>query len=85
MICRCTPSTATAVDTLEAIVEGCLARGWKYCAVTDHSYGLPIAGGVPMDKLKRQHKEIDALNKRFNGRFRMMKGIEANILADGHA
>jgi putative hydrolase len=70
-------------DTLEAIIEGAIARGWQYCAVTDHSYGLPIAGGVPMDKLKRQHREIDALNKKYKGRFRLLKGIEANILADG--
>ena len=70
-------------DTLEEIVEGAIARGWKYCAVTDHSYGLPIAGGVPMDKLKRQHREIDAINKKYKGRFRLLKGIEANILADG--
>jgi histidinol phosphatase-like PHP family hydrolase len=70
-------------DTLATIVEGCLARGWSYCAVTDHSYGLPIAGGVPMEKLKQQHREIDSLNKRYKGRFRMLKGIEANILADG--
>jgi histidinol phosphatase-like PHP family hydrolase len=70
-------------NTLAEIVEGCLERKWAYCAVTDHSYGLPIARGVPMDKLKRQHREIDALNKRYKGRFRMLKGIEANILADG--
>jgi histidinol phosphatase-like PHP family hydrolase len=70
-------------DSLETIVEGCLERGWSYCAVTDHSYGLPIAGGVPMEKLKQQHREIDALNKRYKRRFRMLKGIEANILADG--
>jgi histidinol phosphatase-like PHP family hydrolase len=36
-----------------------------------------------MDKLKRQHREIDALNRRYHGRFRLLKGIEANILADG--
>ena len=71
------------VNTLEEIVEGALERGWTYCAVTDHSYGLPIAGGVPMDKLRQQHKEIEALNKRYKGRFRMLKGIEANILSDG--
>jgi histidinol phosphatase-like PHP family hydrolase len=71
------------MSTLEQIVEGALARGWKYCAVTDHSYGLPIAGGVPMDKLRRQHKEIAALNKKYKGRFRLLKGIEANILSDG--
>jgi len=70
-------------DTLEAIIEGALARRWRYCAVTDHSYGLPIAGGVSMERLKQQHREINALNKRYKRRFRMLKGIEANILADG--
>ena len=70
-------------DTLAAIIEGCIDRGYRYCAVTDHSYGLPIAGGVSMDNLKRQHREIEALNRRYKDRFRMLKGIEANILADG--
>lgn len=70
-------------NTLEEIVEGAIARGWKYCAVTDHSYGLPIAGGVPMEKLRQQHRQINTLNKKFKDRFRMLKGIEANILADG--
>jgi len=70
-------------QTLESIVTAGLARGYQYSAVTDHSYGLPIAGGVSMADLARQHLEIDALNKRFTGRFRLLKGIEANILADG--
>ena len=68
---------------LEALAESCIERGYHYCAITDHSYGLPIAGGVSMADLKRQHQEIDVLNKRFEGRFRMIKGIEANIRADG--
>jgi histidinol phosphatase-like PHP family hydrolase len=70
-------------DTLAAIVDGCLARGYRYCAVTDHSYGLPIAGGVSMANLKLQHAVIDDLNREYRGRFRLFKGIEANILADG--
>ena len=70
-------------ESLEAMIEGCLARGYSYCAITDHSYGLPIAGGVSMDNLRRQHTEIDALNQQYAGRFRMVKGIEANIRADG--
>ena len=70
-------------QTLESIVAAGLARGYQYSAVTDHSYGLPIANGVSMDDLARQHQEIDALNKRSKGRFRLLKGIEANILADG--
>lgn len=70
-------------ETLDAIIEGCLARGYMYCAVTDHSYGLPIASGVSMADLERQHAEIDRLNRRYRTRFRMLKGIEANIRGDG--
>lgn len=69
--------------SLAELAEGCLARGYAYCAVTDHSYGLPIARGVSMSDLRKQHAEIDRLNRRYKGRFRMFKGIEANILADG--
>jgi histidinol phosphatase-like PHP family hydrolase len=69
--------------SLEQLAEGCIARGYAYCAVTDHSYGLPIANGVSMSDLRKQHAEINTLNKRYQGRFRMIKGIEANILADG--
>ena len=69
--------------TLAAMAEGCIARNYTYCAVTDHAYGLPIANGVSMDDLKRQHVAINTLNRRYKGRFRLLKGIEANILADG--
>jgi histidinol phosphatase-like PHP family hydrolase len=69
--------------TLAELADGCIARGYSYCAVTDHSYGLPIARGVSMSNLKRQHAQINALNRRYQGRFRILKGIEANILGDG--
>jgi putative hydrolase len=70
-------------QTLEMIVEAGLERGYKYSAVTDHSHGLPIARGMSMADLARQHLEIDRLNKKYRRRFRLLKGIEANILADG--
>lgn len=70
-------------ESLDALADGCIARGYAYCAVTDHSYGLPVAGGISMADLARQHAEIDALNQRYAGRFRMLKGIEANIRTDG--
>jgi putative hydrolase len=69
-------------QTLSDIVEAGLARAYKYCAVTDHSYGLPIAGGMSMAKAAEQHREIDRLNSRRRD-FRLLKGIEANIRADG--
>ena len=46
-------------QTLEDIVAAGIARGYEYCGVTDHSYGLPIAGGVSMARLAEQHREID--------------------------
>ena len=70
-------------QTLEVIFETGMARGYEYSAVTDHSYGLPIAHGVSMARLAEQHREIDRLNAKYAGRFRLIKGIEANILADG--
>jgi len=69
--------------SLEALIEACMTRNYAYCAITDHSYGLPIARGVSMANLARQHREIDRLNRKYSGRFRMIKGIEANIRADG--
>ena len=70
-------------QTLRDIIEAGVALGYAFNAVTDHSYGLPIARGVSMERLAKQHKEIDQLNKEFRGRFRLLKGIEANIRADG--
>jgi histidinol phosphatase-like PHP family hydrolase len=70
-------------QTLEEIVEAGIARGYQFCGVTDHSYGLPIAGGVSMNELFEQHRAIDRLNEAYRGRFRLIKGIEANIRADG--
>jgi hypothetical protein len=62
-------------NTLREIVDACIARGYSYCAVTDHSYGLPIAHGVSMADLAKQHREIERLNHDYAGRFRMLKGI----------
>jgi histidinol phosphatase-like PHP family hydrolase len=71
------------VPTLEEIVEACLGRGYAYAAVTDHSYGLKIAGGISMAEAADQHGVIDHLNAAYRGRFRLMRGIEANISSDG--
>ena len=70
-------------QTLEEIFETGIARGYTHSAVTDHSYGLPIAGGLSMARVEQQHREIDALNAKYQGEFRLLKGIEANIRADG--
>ena len=70
-------------DSLDGLIQASLARGYRHLAVTDHSHGLPLAGGMSMADIARQHVEIDALNRKYHSRFRLLKGVEANILADG--
>ena len=70
-------------ESVEAMAQACLDLGHTCLGITDHSYGLPIARGVSMADVVRQHQEIDRLNARLAGRLRVFKGIEANILGDG--
>jgi histidinol phosphatase-like PHP family hydrolase len=70
-------------QTLEDIVAACLARGYTHTAVTDHSGGLPIARGMPPERVMAQSKEVARLNLEHQQRFRLLHGIEANIRIDG--
>jgi histidinol phosphatase-like PHP family hydrolase len=70
-------------ESIATMARACMDLGHSCLGITDHSYGLPIAGGVSMTDAARQQTEIDRLNSKFEGGFRIFKGIEANILADG--
>lgn len=50
--------------TVQEIADACLARGYAYAAVTDHSYGLTIAGGMSMAEAAGQRAAVDAVNAR---------------------
>ena len=39
--------------TVQDIADACRERGYQYSAVTDHSYGLKIAGGMSMAEAVR--------------------------------
>jgi histidinol phosphatase-like PHP family hydrolase len=69
--------------TIAEMALACAERGYEHFAVTDHSRGLNIARGLSAEAMIAQHREIDALNDSLEGRLRMLKGVEANILADG--
>jgi histidinol phosphatase-like PHP family hydrolase len=70
-------------ERIETMARACMDLGHSCMGITDHSYGLPIARGISMADAARQHREIDRVNTRHAGRFRIFRGIEANILADG--
>lgn len=68
--------------TLEQMAIACKKLGFEYFGVGDHSQSLKVARGLSPATVKKQHKEIDALNAKLDG-IRIIKGIECDILEDG--
>jgi hypothetical protein len=58
--------------TVQEIADACVERGYQYAAITDHSYGLRIAGGMSMAEAAAQRVAIDGVNARYGGRFRLL-------------
>jgi len=69
-------------NTLEEMALAAKALGLEYLGLGDHSQSLTIANGMPPERLLKQMKEIDALNKKLDG-IRLFKGSEVDILQDG--
>jgi DNA polymerase (family X) len=63
-------------DTIEEMARRCIERGYAYMAITDHSHYLRDG------KLDAYFAEIEAMNERL-APFRILRGIEANIRANG--
>ncbi|MHB8172400.1 MAG: DNA polymerase/3'-5' exonuclease PolX [Thermincolia bacterium] len=70
------------VATIEEIVAAARQKGYEYIAITDHSKSLAIAGGLKEERLKEQHKYIEDFNRSLD-EFRILRGIEVDILSDG--
>jgi len=79
--CHSTWSDGTA--TIEELAAGARSMGLGYLGLCDHSQAAAYAGGLDAERVRQQHDEIDAINRRSTGAFRVLKGIEVDILADG--
>ena len=75
MHCHSTWST-DAQGTIEEMAQDGQGRGYTFLCLTDHSHYL--RGG----RLEAQWKEIEEVNGRLKP-FRVLRGIEVNIRADG--
>ncbi len=60
----------------------CGQAGYGYVGITDHSGTAAYIGGLSESDLRRQWDDIDRANQEPGGA-RVLKGIEADILADG--
>ncbi len=70
--------------TIKQMAERCIAEGHSYFGISDHSQAAFYAGGLKPDQVYAQWEEIDQLNDHFADQgFRILKGIESDILADG--
>ena len=68
--------------SLAEIVELARKMNYAYVAICDHSQAAKYAHGLAPDRLLAEVAEIEALNRKLRG-FRVLKGIEVDILADG--
>lgn len=74
-------------DTIRQMAEAAMARGLRYIAITDHSKALAMTNGLD-DARALAHiqriREVDAeLQQQYEGKIRVLSGIEVDILADG--
>jgi putative hydrolase len=64
------------------MAEAARALGHEWMALTDHSPRLTVAGGLSAERLEEQLELIGGLNAEF-APFRILTGIEVDILEDG--
>jgi DNA polymerase (family 10) len=68
--------------TLEEMARACIAQGYEYLVISDHSKSAFYANGLSEERIKEQHRYIDELNAALKP-FKIFKSIEADILNDG--
>lgn len=79
---HCHSEYSDGKSTIAELGEAASAKGWSYVGISDHSQAAFYASGLTRERVFDQHDEIDAYNARNEG-VRILKGIEADILADG--
>ena len=69
-------------STILEMVRACKERGYQYCAITDHSKAVRVAGGLNAEGFKRQREEIEQAREKVPG-ITVFTGCEVDILPDG--
>lgn len=72
--------------SIQEMAEAGEALGYEYIAITDHSKGLKIAGGIDEEQLGQQALEIEGLNAELEAagrRLRVLRSVELNLSPTG--
>jgi DNA polymerase (family X) len=68
--------------TVLEMAEAARARGYEYLSICDHTPNVRVVPGLDADDLRRQGDEIAAANE-LVAPFRILRGVECDILPDG--
>jgi DNA polymerase (family X) len=68
--------------SVEEMGRAALDRGYEYVAICDHTPAVGAVQGLTADDVRRQGEEIAAANELL-APFRILRGIECDILPDG--
>ena len=69
-------------STVLEMGEAARGLGYEYLAICDHTRNVRVVPGLDADDVRRQGEEIAAANERL-APFRILRGIECDILPDG--
>jgi DNA polymerase (family 10) len=69
-------------NSLEEMAKACIAKGYEYLVISDHSQSAFYANGLKPDRIREQQAQIDELNRKL-APFTIFKSIECDILNDG--
>jgi DNA polymerase (family 10) len=78
---HCHTTYSDGKNSILEMAEAAVKLGLDYLTITDHSSSAHYAGGLKVDDLRRQWDEIDEVQEKVG--IRLLKGTEADILADG--
>jgi DNA polymerase (family 10) len=78
---HCHTTYSDGKHSVAEMVRAAEAMGMKYVTITDHSPTAFYAGGVTLDRLKRQWAEIDEVQEQV--KIKILRGTESDIVADG--
>ncbi len=69
-------------NTIEEMAKACIAKGYEYLVISDHSKSAFYANGLKEERILEQHRYVDELNEKYKP-FKIFKSIECDILNDG--
>ncbi len=70
-------------NTIEEMAEAARKLGYGYIAITDHSKSVTVANGMDEKRTLAHARRIREASKKFENGFRILAGIEVDILKDG--